>query len=108
MTSATRPPQWKNEISAPRTEVQVGGGVPPPKPDRPHAQFDGYVDVKTPKKICAVGEEYKALLRSALEDYASYYEGGISRTAAKLMVTGADGESAGTGIGAEVLAVLAG
>ena len=77
--------------------------MPPPRPDRPHARFNGYVDVKTSKKICAVGEEYKALLRSALEDCASYYEGEISRIAGELM---AEGVAEGSLVAAQELAEM--
>jgi BRCA1-associated protein len=39
---------------------------------------------KAPKKATVIGEEYEALLQSALEDQAQHYEGEISRLRAEL------------------------
>lgn len=42
------------------------------------------MDDKTPKKTTMIGEEYEALLQSALEDQAQHYEGEITRLRANL------------------------
>jgi len=42
------------------------------------------VDEKSPKKATMIGEEYEALLQSALEEQAQHYEGEITRLRAKL------------------------
>jgi len=42
---------------------------------------------KSPKKATMIGEEYEALLQSALEDQALHYEGEIARLRAELMAT---------------------
>jgi len=42
------------------------------------------VDEKTPKKATMIGEEYEALLQSALEEQAQHYEGEITSLRAKL------------------------
>lgn len=41
-------------------------------------------DDKSPKKAIMIGEEYEALLQSALEDQAQHYQGEISRLRAEL------------------------
>jgi hypothetical protein len=44
----------------------------------------GPVAEKSPKKATMIGEEYEALLQSALEDQAQHYEGEITRLRAEL------------------------
>jgi gas vesicle protein len=51
------------------------------------------VDVKSPKKARMVGEEYEALLQSALEEQVQHYEGEISHLRATLTLERADQES---------------
>jgi hypothetical protein len=48
---------------------------------------------KTPKKATMIGEEYEALLQSALEDQAQHYEGEIMRLRAALTAEQVDAES---------------
>jgi Zn-finger in ubiquitin-hydrolases and other protein len=49
------------------------------------AGFSSAVDqLKSPKKAAMIGEEYEALLYSALEDQAQHYKGEISRLQARL------------------------
>jgi len=59
---------------------------PPLLPPHPH-------DEKTPKKATLIGEEYEALLQSALEDQAQHYEGEIMRLRAALAEEQVDAES---------------
>jgi len=51
------------------------------------------VDEKSPKKATMIGEEYEALLQSALEEQAHYYEGEITRLRAALTAEQVDQES---------------
>jgi chromosome segregation ATPase len=48
---------------------------------------------KSSKKAVMIGEEYEALLQSALEDQAQHYEGEIARLRAELMTSLVDKES---------------
>ena len=50
-------------------------------PNTAAAALDGE---KSPKKATMIGEEYEALLQSALEDQAQHYEGEITRVRAEL------------------------
>lgn len=50
---------------------------------RPASSFIA-MDEKAPKKATMIGEEYEALLQSALEDQAQHYEGEITRLRAAL------------------------
>jgi len=45
---------------------------------------------KSPKKAIMIGEEYEALLQSALEDQAQYYQGEMARLQAELSASLAD------------------
>ena len=47
-----------------------------------HGMYDN--DEKSPKKATMIGEEYEALLQSALEDQAQHFEGEITRLHAQL------------------------
>lgn len=58
----------------------------PPLPPNVH-------DEKSPKKATMIGEEYEALLQSALEDQAQHYEGEIMRLRAALTEEQVDAES---------------
>jgi hypothetical protein len=58
----------------------------PPLPPSPNGE-------KSPKKATMIGEEYEALLQSALEDQAQHYEGEIMRLRADLMAEQVDAES---------------
>jgi BRCA1-associated protein len=51
------------------------------------------VDEKTPKKATMIGEEYEALLQSALEEQAQHYEGEITWLRATLTAQQVDQES---------------
>lgn len=51
------------------------------------------VDEKTPKKATMIGEEYEALLQSALEEQAQHYEGEITGLRATLTAQQVDQES---------------
>lgn len=51
------------------------------------------VDEKSPKKATMIGEEYEALLQSALEEQAQHYEGEITGLRAKLTAEQVDQES---------------
>ena len=53
----------------------------------------GAMTEKTPKKATMIGEEYEALLQSALEDQAQHYEGEIARLRAELTTQLVDQES---------------
>jgi hypothetical protein len=48
---------------------------------------------KSPKKATMIGEEYEALLQSALEDQSQHYEGEIMRLRATLTAEQVDAES---------------
>jgi hypothetical protein len=48
---------------------------------------------KSPKKATMIGEEYEALLQSALEDQAQHYEGEITRLRAELTAAVVDQSS---------------
>ena len=48
------------------------------------ADFASALEDKTPKKAIMIGEEYEALLQSALEEQAQHYEGEITRLRASL------------------------
>lgn len=50
-------------------------------------------DQKSPKKATMIGEEYEALLQSALEEQAQHYEGQISRLRAEMTAARVDGET---------------
>jgi len=51
------------------------------------------VDEKSPKKATMIGEEYEALLQSALEEQAQHYEGEITRMLATLTAEHVDPSS---------------
>ena len=51
---------------------------------QPYYWHDQGSDEKSPKKAIMIGEEYEALLQSALEDQAQHYQGEISRLRAAL------------------------
>lgn len=65
----------------------LSGGRQPPMP------LPGPNTEKTPKKATMIGEEYEALLQSALEDQAQHYEGEIMRLQAALTAEQVDAES---------------
>ena len=50
-------------------------------------------DAKSPKKANMIGQEYEALLQSALEDQAQHYEGEITRLRAELTCSTIDKDS---------------
>jgi len=56
----------------------------PSNEDRLVAAGLASMDNKTPQKTSLIGEEYEALLQSALEDQAQHYEGEIARLRADL------------------------
>ena len=49
-----------------------------------NAHWSGMDEMKSPKKASMIGEEYEALLQSALEDQAQHYEGEITRLRSRL------------------------
>lgn len=51
------------------------------------------LDKESPKKANMIGEEYEALLQSALEDQAQHYEGEITRLRAELTAENADAQA---------------
>jgi BRCA1-associated protein len=77
--------------------VSVSKQQQPSYPLVPYAATTAYasgVDAKkSPKKATMIGEEYEALLQSALEDQAQHYEGEITRLRAKLRAAMVDQSS---------------
>jgi hypothetical protein len=57
---------------------------------------------KTPKKATMIGEEYEALLQSALEDQAQHYEGEITHLRARLTAENVDHSTMTAGEGREI------
>jgi BRCA1-associated protein len=55
--------------------------------------WNDHGDEKSPKKAIMIGEEYEALLQSALEDQAQHYQGEISRLRAALTAEQVDMDS---------------
>ena len=55
--------------------------------------FASVVDEKSPKKATMIGEEYEALLQSALEEQAQHYEGETIRLRAQLAAEQVDQEA---------------
>jgi len=51
------------------------------------------LDKESPKKANMIGEEYEALLQSALEDQAQHYEGEITRLRAELTAENVDAQA---------------
>ena len=60
---------------------------------QPYYWHDQGGDEKSPKKAIMIGEEYEALLQSALEDQAQHYQGEISRLRAVLTAEQVDMDS---------------
>ena len=55
--------------------------------------WNDHGDEKSPKKAIMIGEEYEALLQSALEDQAQHFQGEISRLRAALTAEQVDMDS---------------
>ena len=72
--------------------------APPSSPSRPEA----FSMEKAPKKATMIGEEYEALLQSALEEQAQHYEGELSHLNAQLTAEHVDRESMTAAEAAEI------
>jgi len=90
-TSSTE--DWGDGADNSRYNSYVNGGSVFWEQQQPYFWPDQGGDEKSPKKAVMIGEEYEALLQSALEDQEQHYQGEISRLRALLTAEQVDMDS---------------